>query len=132
MSANKSRQFYQRARAKIPGGVNSPVRAWKAVGGFPKFIARGKNAYVIDADGKKYLDFVASWGPLILGHAHPKIVAAVKKATSSGTTFGAPTEQEVKLADVVVRLVRSIQKLRLVSSGTEPAMSAIRVARAFT
>ena len=132
MSADKSIQLYKRAAAKIPGGVNSPVRAWKAVGGFPKFIARGKSAYIIDAGGKKYLDFVGSWGPLILGHAHPKIVAAVKKAASAGTTFGAPTEREVELAELVARLIPSIQELRLVSSGTEAAMSAIRVARAFT
>ncbi len=132
MSADKSIQLYKRAAAKIPGGVNSPVRAWKAVGGFPKFIARGKSAYIIDAGGKKYLDFVGSWGPLILGHAHPKIVAAIKKAASAGTTFGAPTEREVELAELVARLIPSIQELRLVSSGTEAAMSAIRVARAFT
>ena len=132
MSSRQSTRLYRRAIAKIPGGVNSPVRAWKAVGGIPKFIARAAGAYIQDADNKKYLDFVASWGPLILGHAHPKVVAALKEAAKSGTTFGAPTEQEVKLAELVCHLMPSIERLRLVSSGTEAAMSAIRLARAST
>jgi len=127
-----SRRLYERARKKIPGGVNSPVRAWKAVGGFPTFVARGAGAYIFDVDGKKYIDFVASWGPLILGHAPPKIIRTVRGAAAAGTTFGAPTVRELELAELVCRLVPSIQQLRLVTSGTEAAMSAIRLARAFT
>jgi glutamate-1-semialdehyde 2,1-aminomutase len=132
MATSKSGQLFTRARRTIPGGVNSPVRAWKAVGGKPKFIARGSGAYIFDVDQKKYLDFVGSWGPLILGHAHPKVIAAIKTAAQSGTSFGAPTEGEVQLAERVARLMPSIEQLRLVSSGTEATMSAIRLARAFT
>ncbi|MEK7783444.1 MAG: aminotransferase class III-fold pyridoxal phosphate-dependent enzyme, partial [Candidatus Binatota bacterium] len=132
MTATKSQAFFKRAQQKIPGGVNSPVRAWKAVGKSPRFILRGKGAYIFDVDGGSYLDFVGSWGPLILGHAHPKVVAALKKILASGTTFGAPTPGEVELAEAVCERVVSIEKLRLVSSGTEAAMSAIRLARAFT
>ena len=132
MAATRSERFFSRARLRIPGGVNSPVRAWKAVGGAPRFIARGKGARVFDVDGRSYLDFVASWGPLILGHAHPKIVSSLKKALGNGTTFGAPTAGEVELAELVCERFPSIEKLRLVSSGTEATMSAIRLARAFT
>src|SRR5438445_1979014 len=132
MPRNKSKTLYQRARKKIPGGVNSPVRAWQAVGGTPAFIARGKRAYLFDTEGRKYIDFVASWGPLILGHAHPKIVQQIKKTAARGTTFGAPTEGEVELAELVCRLVPSIEAVRLVSSGTEATMSAVRLARACT
>ena len=117
---------------KIPGGVNSPVRAWKSVGGTPLIIARGKGSYIFDADGKRYIDFVGSWGPLIWGHAHPKIVQVVKQRASRGFTFGAPTEAEVRLAEIVSRIMPSMQSLRLVNSGTEATMSAIRLARAFT
>ena len=132
MPRNQSKALYQRAREKIPGGVNSPVRAWQAVGGTPAFIARGKRAYLFDTEGRKYIDFVASWGPLILGHAHPKIVQQIKKTAARGTTFGAPTEGEVELAELVCRLVPSIETVRLVSSGTEVIMSAVRLARACT
>jgi glutamate-1-semialdehyde 2,1-aminomutase len=132
MKKNKSLQLYNRALKKIPGGVNSPVRAWKAVGGAPKFIVRGKGSYVIDADEKKYVDFLGSWGPLILGHAHPSVLRKLQWAAKKGTTFGAPTEAEVKLATTVCRLIPSIQKVRLVSSGTEATMSAVRLARAYT
>jgi len=132
MSARRSTRLYGRARKKIPGGVNSPVRAWKAVGGFPRFVARGAGAHIVDVDGQKYIDFVGSWGPLILGHACPQVIGAVTKAARAGTTFGAPTELEVELAELVCRLVPSIKRLRLVSSGTEAAMSAIRLARAVT
>lgn len=132
MGRTKSGQLYKRAREKIPGGVNSPVRAWKAVGGQPKFISRAHGSRITDVDEKTYIDFVCSWGPLILGHAHPDILRELGRAASKGTTFGAPTESEVKLAEVVCRLVPSIQKIRLVSSGTEAAMSAIRLARAYT
>jgi glutamate-1-semialdehyde 2,1-aminomutase len=125
-------QLYRRALRKIPGGVNSPVRAWKAVGGVPKFIRRGKGSYIIDVDKKKYIDFVASWGPLILGHANRSLLRQIEEAAKNGTTFGAPTEGEIKLAEAVCRSVPSIQKLRLVSSGTEATMSAIRLARAYT
>jgi glutamate-1-semialdehyde 2,1-aminomutase len=121
-----------RATKKIPGGVNSPVRAWKAVGGKPLIIDRGKGSCVFDVDGNRYIDFVGSWGPLILGHAHPKIVQTVKQRLPKGFTFGAPTEAEVRMAETVSRLMPSIQSLRLVSSGTEATMTAIRLARAFT
>jgi len=132
MSKTNSQALFRRAQQKIPGGVNSPVRAWKAVGKSPCFIMRGKGACVTDVDGNSYIDLIASWGPLILGHAHPKIVASLKRAITRGTTFGAPTLGEVQLAEIVSKKVRSIEKLRLVSSGTEATMSAIRLARAFT
>jgi glutamate-1-semialdehyde 2,1-aminomutase len=128
----RSRQIFRRALKRIPGGVNSPVRAWQAVGGYPLFIVRGKDSHIFDADGMRYIDFVGSWGPLILGHAHAKIVAAVKRSVANGTTFGAPTEGEVELSELVSRLMPSVQKLRLVNSGTEATMSALRLARAFT
>ncbi|MGE5305706.1 MAG: glutamate-1-semialdehyde 2,1-aminomutase [Alphaproteobacteria bacterium] len=132
MSTRTSSLLYRRARAKIPGGVNSPVRAWKAVGGVPRFIARGSGAYIFDADGGKYIDFVGSWGPVILGHAHPTVLHALRTTAAKGTTFGASTEGEVNLAESVCRLIPTVKKLRLVSSGTEATMSAIRLARAFT
>ena len=132
MPSRRSTRLYKRALKKIPGGVNSPVRAWKAVGGFPRFVERGAGAHIFDVDGQKYIDFVGSWGPLILGHACPEVVAAVRQAIAAGTTFGASTELEVQLAELVCQLVPSIKQLRLVSSGTEAAMSAIRLARAFT
>jgi len=131
MTSN-SQRIFRRASKKIPGGVNSPVRAWKSVGGNPLIIERGKGSYIFDADGKRYIDFVGSWGPLILGHAHPKIVQAVKQRLSKGFTFGAPTEGEVRMAELVARLMPSIESLRLLNSGTEAAMTAIRLARAFT
>ncbi|HEU4343609.1 MAG TPA: glutamate-1-semialdehyde 2,1-aminomutase, partial [Candidatus Binatia bacterium] len=132
MSAQRSKQLFKAAQKKIPGGVNSPVRAWHAIGTSPRFITRGKGAYVFDADGRKYVDLVASWGPLILGHADAFVLREMWKAASRGTTFGAPTELEVRLAQLVSRLVPSVEKLRLVSSGTEATMSALRLARAFT
>ena len=131
MPTSRSTQLYRRALKKIPGGVNSPVRAWKAVRGVPKFIRCGRGSCIIDADAKQYIDFVGSWGPLILGHANGNILRASRVA-KDGTTFGAPTESEVKLAETVCRLVPSIQKIRLVSSGTEATMSAMRLARAYT
>jgi len=121
-----------RSRKRIPGGVNSPVRSWSAVGKFPRFIKRGRAAYLFDVDGKKYLDYVGSWGPLIFGHANSEIAKAIKKALERGTTFGAPTEGETELAEMVHTMVPSIDKLRLVSSGTEATMSVIRLARAYT
>jgi len=132
MSPHRSTQLYKRALKKIPGGVNSPVRAWKAVGGAPKFIDRGRGSRIIDADGKQYIDFVGSWGPLILGHANANILRRLEQVAKRGTTFGAPTEREVQLAETVCHLVPSIQKIRLVSSGTEATMSALRLARAYT
>ena len=132
MVADRSAKLFQRARRKIPGGVNSPVRAWKAVGGSPRFIARGKEAHVVDVEDRVYVDYIGSWGALILGHAHPEVVAALEGAVVKGTTFGAPTQGEVELAEQVCGRVRSIEKLRLVSSGTEATMSAVRLARAFT
>jgi glutamate-1-semialdehyde 2,1-aminomutase len=124
--------LWQRARAVIPGGVNSPVRAWRAVGGEPFFVSRGEGAYVEDTDGKRYVDWVQSWGPLVFGHADPEVVEAVREAALEGTTFGAPTEREVELTEEIVDAVPSIEKVRLVSSGTEAAMSAVRLARGFT
>jgi glutamate-1-semialdehyde 2,1-aminomutase len=125
--------LWQRAKAVIPGGVNSPVRAWRAVGGNePFFVRRGVGAYLEDTDGNRYVDWVQSWGPLVLGHADPEVVEAVREAALDGTTFGAPTEREVDLADEIVNAVPSIERVRLVSSGTEAAMSAVRLARGFT
>ena len=128
----QSEELFARAQRLIPGGVNSPVRAFKAVGGTPLFIRKAEGARIWDADGKDYIDYVGSWGPMILGHAYPPIVEAVQKAAARGTSFGAPCAAEVELADRVVRLVPSIEKVRFVSSGTEATMSALRVARGFT
>jgi glutamate-1-semialdehyde 2,1-aminomutase len=125
--------LWQRAKAVIPGGVNSPVRAWRAVGANePFFVRRGEGAYLEDTDGNRYVDWVQSWGPLVLGHANPEVVEAVREAALDGTTFGAPTEREVDLAEEIVDAVPSIERVRLVSSGTEAAMSAVRLARGFT
>ena len=128
----RSEELFARAQKVIPGGVNSPVRAFKAVGGTPLFIAKAEGARITDADGKTYIDYVGSWGPMILGHAHPKVVAAVAQAAARGTSYGAPCAAEVELADRVIRFVPSIDKVRFVSSGTEATMSALRVARGFT
>ncbi len=132
MARNKTDDLLSRAYNRIPGGVNSPVRSWKAVGGTPRFIQRGKGATLVDVEGKKYLDYLGSWGPLILGHADQRILTAVNRAAAKGTTFGAPTEGEVVLAEQVNARMPSIEKLRLVSSGTEATMSAVRLARAYT
>jgi glutamate-1-semialdehyde 2,1-aminomutase len=127
-----SAALYERARNLFPGGVNSPVRAFKAVGGTPVFLARGKGGHVWDADGNRYLDFLGSWGPLILGHADPEVLAAVNQAAADGTTFGASTEREVLLGEEIRRAVPSLERMRFVSSGTEATMSALRLARGFT
>jgi glutamate-1-semialdehyde 2,1-aminomutase len=127
-----SHKLFSEAERYIPGGVNSPVRAWRAVGGHPLFIQRGRGCWVIDADGKEYIDYVCSWGPLIAGHAHPQVVAALEEALKRGTSFGAPTAKEVELAKFIVENVPSIQKVRLTSSGTEATMTALRLARAYT
>lgn len=127
-----SRKLHAEACTLIPGGVNSPVRSWRAVGGDPVYLVRGRGAYVTDADGATYLDFVGSWGPLILGHAHPAVIRAVNERVRSGTSFGAPTALEVALARRIVDALPSIEQVRLVSSGTEAAMAAVRLARAAT
>ena len=132
MKRTQSESLFKEAQKYIPGGVNSPVRAFKAVGGNPLFIAKGKGPRITDADGNEFIDYVSSWGPLIFGHAHPKIVDAVSKQAQLGTSFGAPTELEIELAQKVVDAVPSIETVRLVSSGTEATLSALRLARGFT
>lgn len=127
-----SNSRFQQAQRYIPGGVNSPVRAFKSVGGEPIFIKRAKGSYLWDADDKQYIDYVGSWGPMILGHAHPEVVEAVQATAASGLSFGAPTELETKLAKTICDLIPSIDKVRMVSSGTEATMSALRLARGFT
>jgi glutamate-1-semialdehyde 2,1-aminomutase len=129
---NQNEQLFARAQKVIPGGVNSPVRAFKAVGGTPRFVQRAQGAYFWDADGQRYTDYIGSWGPMILGHGHPAVVEAVQKALLEGFSFGAPTEREVELAEEILQLVPSMEMLRLVSSGTEAAMSTIRLARGAT
>jgi glutamate-1-semialdehyde 2,1-aminomutase len=128
----RSREAYERACRVLPGGVNSPARAFGAVGGQPLFIARGEGPYLYDVDGNQYLDYVGSWGPLILGHAHPRVVRAVEEAVRRGASFGAPTELETQLAELIIGAVPSMEMVRMVSSGTEASMSAIRLARGFT
>ena len=132
MSIQRSQAIFERARAVIPGGVNSPVRACRSVGADPLFIVSGRGATVTDADGNRYLDLIGSWGPLILGHAHPEILAVIAETMAAGTTFGAPTEIEVRFAETLRAAVPSMEMVRAVSSGTEATMSAIRLARGFT
>ncbi len=132
MTNEKSRALFERAQKLMPGGVNSPVRAFRAVRGIPFFVAKGEGCYLWDVDGNKFIDFVCSWGPLILGHAHPEVVSAVKEAVEKGTTYGTPTELEVLLAEKIQQAFPSMEMLRLVNSGTEATMSAIRVARGYT
>jgi glutamate-1-semialdehyde 2,1-aminomutase len=127
-----SHKLFLEAQEYIPGGVNSPVRAWRAVGGSPLFIQRGRGCRVVDADGREYLDYVGSWGPLIAGHAHPQVVRALEDGLKRGTSFGAPTAKEIELAKMVVEAVPAIEKVRLTSSGTEAAMTALRLARGYT
>jgi len=127
-----SEQQFQRAQNLIPGGVNSPARAFGAVGGTPVFIERGQGAYLFDIDGHQYVDYIGSWGPHILGHRHPAVIEAIAAALDTGTSFGAPTQAESELAELVIELVDSVEKVRMVNSGTEATMSAIRVARGFT
>ena len=132
MKWKKSQRLFKKAQELIPGGVNSPVRAFKAVGGNPLFIQKAKGSKIYDVDGNEYIDYVLSWGPLILGHAHPDIVKALKKATERGTSYGAPTQLEIELAGLVLKTYPSMDMVRMVNSGTEATMSAIRVARGFT
>jgi glutamate-1-semialdehyde 2,1-aminomutase len=129
---NRSEELFARALARIPGGVNSPVRAFRAVGGKPLFIVRGDGARIWDADGIEYLDYVGSWGPLLFGHRSPEVLAALQDVVDIGTSFGAPTAREVELAELICKLVPSVEKVRLVNSGTEATMAAIRLARGFT
>ncbi len=132
MTQDRNTELFERAKALIPGGVNSPVRAFRAVGGTPRFVQRAQGAYFWDANGKRHIDYIGSWGPMILGHGHPAVLEAVQKAALEGFSFGAPTEREVELAEAIVKLVPSIEMVRLVSSGTEAAMSTLRLARGAT
>jgi glutamate-1-semialdehyde 2,1-aminomutase len=129
---SRNQELFERAQARIPAGVNSPVRAFRSVGGTPPFIARGEGAWLWDADGKRYIDYVGSWGPAIVGHAHPAVVRAVQERAALGLSFGAPTELEVEFAETLCRLLPSLEMVRLVSSGTEATMTAIRLARGYT
>ena len=132
MKLKKSRELFKKAKQLIPGGVNSPVRAFKAVGGSPLFITSAKGSKIYDVDGNEYIDYVLSWGPLILGHAHPVVVKALQKAAEKGTSYGAPTGLETELAAMIRRAYPSMEMVRMVNSGTEATMSAIRIARGFT
>ena len=132
MSNNTNAALFERAQKVIPGGVNSPVRAFRAVGGTPRFIARAEGPYIFDVEGQRYIDYIGSWGPMILGHGHPAVLEAVQKAAVDGFSFGAPTEREIELAEEILSLVPSMDQIRLVSSGTEAAMSALRLARGAT
>ncbi|MDK2848881.1 MAG: glutamate-semialdehyde -aminomutase, partial [Desulfuromonadales bacterium] len=132
MPDSRSNQLFQRARKVIPGGVNSPVRAFKAVGRNPLFIDRAAGSVLVDADGNRYIDYVGSWGPMIVGHGHPKVIEAIRDAAGRGTSFGAPTASEIDLAELVCDAFPNIESVRMVSSGTEATMSAIRLARGYT
>src|SRR5476651_625871 len=132
MTISKNDTLFARAQKTTPGGVNSPVRAFRSVGGTPRFITRADGPYFWDADDKRYIDYIGSWGPAIVGHAHPAVVKAVQDAATRGLSFGAPTEGEIELAEEICRLVPSIEQVRMVSSGTEATMSALRLARGFT
>jgi glutamate-1-semialdehyde 2,1-aminomutase len=131
-ATSRNETLFQRAQHTIPGGVNSPVRAFKSVGGMPRFIQKAKGAYFWDADGKQYIDLITSWGPMIVGHAHPEVLEAVYQTMQDGFSFGAPTEREIEIAETLCRLLPSMDMVRLVSSGTEATMSALRLARGFT
>jgi glutamate-1-semialdehyde 2,1-aminomutase len=132
VKTSSSDAWFQRAQVHIPGGVNSPVRAFRSVGGTPRFIERGEGSRIFDADGNSYIDYVGSWGPLLLGHRPPPVIDALREALESGTSFGAPTGREVELAELIAQTVPSMEMVRLVNSGTEAAMSALRLARGFT
>ena len=132
MNINKSVELFEKAKTLLPGGVDSPVRAFRAVGGQPLFIERGEGAYVYDVDGNRFIDYVLSWGPLILGHAHPLVIEAIQKAAALGTSYGAPSPLELELADLVMELMPNLEMLRFVNSGTEATMTALRLARAYT
>src|SRR5579859_3517565 len=132
MDRCRSEALFARAQKLIPGGVNSPVRAFRGVGGTPPFIARGEGSHIFDVDGNEYIDYVLSWGPLILGHCFQPVIDALREVLSIGTSFGAPTKREIELAELIRECVPSIEMVRLVSSGTEATMSALRLARGFT
>jgi glutamate-1-semialdehyde 2,1-aminomutase len=132
MSTKTNQGLFERAQRVIPGGVNSPVRAFRAVGGTPRFISSAQGAYITDAEGRRYIDYIGSWGPMILGHGHPAVLEVVQKAAAEGFSFGAPTEREVELAEAIIELVPTVEQVRLVSSGTEAGMSALRLARGAT
>jgi glutamate-1-semialdehyde 2,1-aminomutase len=132
MNIDKSKQLFERAQRSIPGGVNSPVRAFKSVGGTPLFIQKAKGAYLYDVDGNKYIDYIASWGPMILGHAYEPVVSAIKEYAEFSTSFGAPTELEIEMAELIISMVPNVDLIRMVSSGTEACMSALRLARGYT
>jgi glutamate-1-semialdehyde 2,1-aminomutase len=132
MNTTRSEAAFAAAQRYIPGGVNSPVRAFKSVGGTPRFVDRAEGPYIFDIDGQRYIDYVLSWGPMILGHAHPDVIAAITQQAQKGTSYGAPTELETELAQLVCAIVPSIEMVRFVNSGTEATMSALRLARAFT
>ena len=131
-STEESKKLFELAKKVIPGGVNSPVRAFKSVGGSPIFIERAKGAYLYDTDGNKYIDYIASWGPMILGHAHDEVIDAVAKTAVKGTSFGIPTALETKIAELATQMAPNIDQIRFVNSGTEACMSAVRLARGFT
>ena len=132
MDTHRSKELFQRAQKSIPGGVNSPVRAFRSVGGTPLFIRKAKGSYLYDADGNKYIDYIASWGPMILGHAHEDVVKAIQERTSLSTSYGAPTELETEMAELIIGMVPNVELIRMVNSGTEACMSAVRLARGFT
>jgi glutamate-1-semialdehyde 2,1-aminomutase len=130
--SDRNQSLFERAQRVIPGGVNSPVRAFRAVGGTPRFVRRAQGAHFWDAEDRRYIDYIGSWGPMILGHGHPVVLEAVQKAAAEGFSFGAPTEREIELAEAIIALVPGVEQIRLVSSGTEAGMSALRLARGFT
>ena len=132
MTHNRSSQLFSRAQQSIPGGVNSPVRAFKSVGGTPVFMKSAKGAYLFDADGNMYIDYINSWGPMILGHAYEPVVEAVREKVLSSTSFGAPTELEIEIAELIKTMAPNVDLIRMVNSGTEACMSAIRLARGYT
>jgi glutamate-1-semialdehyde 2,1-aminomutase len=132
MDINKSSDLFKRAQKSIPGGVNSPVRAFRSVGGEPLFMSKAKGSYLYDADGNKYIDYIASWGPMILGHAHEKVVKAIQERAVLSTSYGAPTDLEIEMAELIISMVPNVDLVRMVNSGTEACMSAIRLARGFT
>src|SRR3712207_1449508 len=132
MNTDRSTHAFADAQELIPGGVNSPVRAFRSVGGTPRFVERAEGAYLYDVDGNRYIDYVLSWGPMILGHARPKVIEAIVQQAARGTSYGAPTELETELARLVREMVPSVEMVRFVNSGTEATMSALRLARAFT
>src|ERR1700730_18157314 len=132
MDITTSIKLFTRAKKSIPGGVNSPVRAFRSVGGTPLFIRKAKGSYLYDADGNKYIDYIASWGPMILGHAHEEVVKAIQERTSLSTSYGAPTELETEMAELIIGMVPNVELIRMVNSGTEACMSAVRLARGFT